>query len=371
MSPVLSITIPTYNRVNYLKVMLNSVISEIERDNLSSKVEIIVSDNCSDDGTKEYMLSMLDKPYISYSRNEKNIGAIKNIIKLATLVKGKYWMFYGDDDSIYEGSLIKILSAFEENPDIALFIFKQKGYGKINQDKITTIYNAVSEFFYYMGNACSSAKTDNIKEHIEKYYDEISSTCWPQTHLMLLAAYASDNKHPVMISTVTVYVAQKKDNNNVIDASYMYYAPFYSLVRLAYLVSNETEDKEFVKHAVKGIRMMNHYSAIFFALDSTFVYHFLDLPKAQLEFKKLLNESKSVLKGTHKYYAYISILICKIPVTIFKFIYIGLNSFRMSMRGVKISESYAKTMHMIKHGREEKIALLARKHTILKNRNDW
>ena len=48
----LSICIPTYNRAEYLKEALDSIIKQINDTN-RDKVEICISDNASEDNTKE------------------------------------------------------------------------------------------------------------------------------------------------------------------------------------------------------------------------------------------------------------------------------------------------------------------------------
>ncbi len=372
MTPKLSLLIPTYNRVKYLKIMLDSVITQVEQNNLSSEVEVIVSDNCSDDGTQDFMnVLSIQNPYIKYSRNEKNIGVVRNILKLFELTTSKYWMFYGDDDIVCEGALVKILGILDENPEIPIFIFAQKGYKGITANKAITVHHAAADFFYYMGNMCTATKTGFLKENLGKYYDKIASTCWPQTHVILLEAYAAKMQKPVMLNTLEVYDFQIPDDNNVKNAFYYYEAGFYSLMRLAYMVSDESGDKELVKHAVHNTKNMRLYSFIFFCLDNTFSHHFIDLPKEQDDYKAILKESKMGLRGNHKFYAYASSFARVIPVFIFKFIYMCLNVIRMKMRGVRISETLKEDKYIIQNGRADKMKKLAKKHAVVLNKGDW
>lgn len=371
-APVLSILIPTFNRVKYLKIMLDSVIPQVEQNSLQEKIEIIISDNGSDDGTKEFMTSLsTEKSYIRYSRNEKNIGVVKNILKLFELTNGKYWMFYGDDDIVCEGTLQKVFAEISENPEIPLFIFAQKGYKGITTNKAITLHHAARDFFYYMGNMCTVTKTDFLKENLAKYYDKIATTCWPQTHVLLLEAYAAKMDKPVMLNTFEVYDFQIPDDNNVKGSFYFYEAGFFSLMRLAYMVSDESGDKELVKHAVFNTKNMRPYSFIFFCLDNTFAHHFVDLPKEQDDYKAILKESKKGLRGNHKLYAYISDAIRILPKFIFKGLYLPLNIMRMKMRGVSPKQTLKEDLHTIKHGREDKQKKLAKKHAIALQKGEW
>jgi glycosyltransferase involved in cell wall biosynthesis len=372
MTPILSILIPTYNRVKYLKIMLNSVIIQVERDNLTSQVEVIISDNASDDGTKDYIGSLSsEKPFIRYSRNEKNIGVVKNIIKLFELTNGKYWMFYGDDDIIPEGALVKVIKVLSENPDIPLTIFAQRGYTGIKENKKISVHEAVSKYFYYMGNMCTACKTDFLKENLKKYYDKIATTCWPQTHVILLEAASHKMDKPIMLNTLEVYDFQSPDDNNVKNAFYFYEAGFFSLMRLAYMVSDETNDKDLIAHAKHNTKNMSPYSFIFFCLDNTFSHHFVDLPKEQEDYKAIIKESKTGLRGNHRIYAQISDFARKIPLFIFKPVYMGLNIIRMKMRGVSIKDTLKEDRYTIRNGRADKLKKLEKKHAIALSKGEW
>lgn len=70
---MLSICIPTFNRKNKLKEMLDEILDEAKKLN----IKIIVSDNCSSDGTQDYLESVKE----SYSNvkiilNSENMGLI-------------------------------------------------------------------------------------------------------------------------------------------------------------------------------------------------------------------------------------------------------------------------------------------------------
>ena len=61
--------------------------------------EVVILDNCSDDGTEEYYKSFTDTR-VKYFRNKVNIGGIKNPIKAVSLGKGLYSMVILDKDKI-------------------------------------------------------------------------------------------------------------------------------------------------------------------------------------------------------------------------------------------------------------------------------
>ena len=108
---LISFCIPTYNRCEYLKTTLLSIIEEIDRSNNIDKVEICISDNNSNDGTKEMIQEIISntKIKILFSKNEFNIGFDKNILKVVSLSKSKYTWLFGSDDNLIEGALSKML----------------------------------------------------------------------------------------------------------------------------------------------------------------------------------------------------------------------------------------------------------------------
>lgn len=111
----LTIAIPTYNRLSQLKNCLNRAIQAM----LSyDGIEVIVSDNCSTDGTKEYVESVV-KPYAHarYYRNESNLGMDRNFLNCLELAQGEYIWTLGDDDYIVFAGLEKLLIAIQEQPD--------------------------------------------------------------------------------------------------------------------------------------------------------------------------------------------------------------------------------------------------------------
>lgn len=118
---LLSICIPTYNRSKYLIELLESLIPQISPET-EEKIEVIISDNCSEDGTCEKLKKYLnDYPFIKYYKNEKNIGFDGNILKLVDLANGKYIQLMGDDDQYTDGAIEDILKELESDADLYLF----------------------------------------------------------------------------------------------------------------------------------------------------------------------------------------------------------------------------------------------------------
>lgn len=120
MRPIISICIPTYNRAEYLKECLNSIVFQLNK-NINQQIEIIISDNHSQDQTKN-IVKNYQKKYknIRYFRNQKNIGAAKNAIRALNHVTGSYIWFFSDDDLHKRGSLATVLSVISKHTPEAI-----------------------------------------------------------------------------------------------------------------------------------------------------------------------------------------------------------------------------------------------------------
>ncbi|WP_346895285.1 glycosyltransferase [Clostridium sp. UBA7503] len=104
-SPLVSVLIPAYNRPEYLKIALESVLNQTYRN-----IEIII---CDDSTTVdvENMIQEYLKQYsnIRYYKNENNLGQFNNDIKLFNLAKGEYINYLMDDDLFERTKIEKMM----------------------------------------------------------------------------------------------------------------------------------------------------------------------------------------------------------------------------------------------------------------------
>jgi glycosyltransferase involved in cell wall biosynthesis len=116
--PLISVIITTYNRANFLEEAIQSVLSSTFQD-----FEIIISDNCSTDGTIEIIEGHASKDQrIRFYLNKANLGEYSNRIKAASKAKGLYIKFLDADDLIYPNSLSIFVEGMKKYPSAALGI---------------------------------------------------------------------------------------------------------------------------------------------------------------------------------------------------------------------------------------------------------
>lgn len=118
----LSIIIPTYKRKYRLEKTLPLFLS-----NKTEKIEFIVVDNNSGDGTEDLIkkYSAKDKR-LSYFKNHSNIGPNRNIFRGYLESRGDWFMIMPDDDFINENFLNEVLDLIDKNKDCGLIIPAKK-----------------------------------------------------------------------------------------------------------------------------------------------------------------------------------------------------------------------------------------------------
>ncbi len=109
--PFLSIVIPTYNRC---KALLETIQSIITQQGFDDSVEILISDNCSVDGTQEALEKFAIKE-LHYIRREENIGADNNFLRGIEDARGVYIKLHNDNKPFMHGSLMSILCELKNN----------------------------------------------------------------------------------------------------------------------------------------------------------------------------------------------------------------------------------------------------------------
>ncbi|NUN63507.1 glycosyltransferase [Pseudanabaena biceps] len=102
--PKVSVCIPTYNRSQYLRKAIESVLMQSFTD-----FELIICDNASFDDTSEVVNSFCDDR-IAYHRNQENLGAFKNINLCLELARGEYITIFHDDDVMLQDNILDKVS---------------------------------------------------------------------------------------------------------------------------------------------------------------------------------------------------------------------------------------------------------------------
>ncbi len=146
MSRILSVCIPTYNRLNYLKESLSVLLPQAEK----LCVDVCVSDNNSSDGTADYLksLSSLYK-CLKYIIQPMNCGLERNMISAMSMADTNYILPIGDDEIIMDGGLSLIIDKIKKNPDLDILIFDGWHTGLKSKDKRRHLPNHLHNYVFH------------------------------------------------------------------------------------------------------------------------------------------------------------------------------------------------------------------------------
>ena len=114
--PLVSIGLPVYNAERYLSQALDSLLGQ---DYLN--VELIVSDNASEDGTEQICRQYaLRDSRLRYYRAPINMGAVWNFNRVFELAGGEYFMWAAFDDLRAPHYVSACVARIEASPEAAL-----------------------------------------------------------------------------------------------------------------------------------------------------------------------------------------------------------------------------------------------------------
>jgi len=148
----LSIAIPVFNGVETIKKALDTIVN-------NKNVEIVISDNCSDDGTKEIL-----KVYASNFSNIKinfnpiNIGFHNNLMKCVELCTTKYVWLLTDDDLIKDNAVAIVNNIIDNSNDEYGLIYVDNlfEYSGINKSIFGSNPNEFFEYSKFRSGGMSS-----------------------------------------------------------------------------------------------------------------------------------------------------------------------------------------------------------------------
>ena len=116
--PILSICVPTYNRKQKLERNVSFHLDAFRR--LGVSFEIVIVDDCSSDGTSEFLASLAQFPEVKPHRRIKNSGFVDNYAFAMRRAQGKYAVFLGDDDLLIPEKVVAYIEKMEADPRIGM-----------------------------------------------------------------------------------------------------------------------------------------------------------------------------------------------------------------------------------------------------------
>ncbi|MEJ8679051.1 glycosyltransferase family 2 protein [Plesiomonas shigelloides] len=134
----ISLCFPTYNRADKVIKQISFILDEIVSLRQMPKIEIVVSDNGSNEESQNKLNDFIGKINIEclsvvYNTNVNNLGLVGNLKKITSICNSDYIWLIGDDDTLHPGILSSVLQACNS----------QKGLLFINHQAINAEYLVV------------------------------------------------------------------------------------------------------------------------------------------------------------------------------------------------------------------------------------
>jgi len=115
-NPLVTVIIPTYNRRRWIGECLDSVKAQTYRN-----VETLVIDDCSTDGTVDWLLSNADYGFVKIHLQPKNRGASIARNTGIEIAQGELITFIDSDDLLAPNHIERAVEVFASQPNIGLF----------------------------------------------------------------------------------------------------------------------------------------------------------------------------------------------------------------------------------------------------------
>lgn len=143
----LDVFVLTYNRAEYLKIMLDSLCTQT-----ATGFKIKVLNNCSTDNTLE-VVEEVKKQYpqrdIEVITHEKNLGNPGNFKRSQELAENEYTAIFHDDDAIHPEYIETAMSIFKENPDLVMCSGNLQGKWNVTNSDWDILYK---DYYKYQKN---------------------------------------------------------------------------------------------------------------------------------------------------------------------------------------------------------------------------
>lgn len=114
-SPSVTVCILTWNQAGYIRQAIESVVSQV----VDAKIEVLVGDDCSTDGTDTVVRAM-EQEYpgmVRLIRHERQLGASENYKRLLAFARGEFIAHLDGDDYWLPGKLQRQIDSLRTHPE--------------------------------------------------------------------------------------------------------------------------------------------------------------------------------------------------------------------------------------------------------------
>jgi glycosyltransferase involved in cell wall biosynthesis len=145
MSQLVTVYIPTYNRLQLLQRAVDSVL-----DQTYQNIELIIVDDNSNDGTKDYLTELAKKDHrVNFKINTLNLGASASRNKAIQAARGEFITGLDDDDYFMQRRIEEFLDVWRIKKPMTVALF-------------TSVSKKVGEQQFYLDKKISSVSQRDL-----------------------------------------------------------------------------------------------------------------------------------------------------------------------------------------------------------------
>jgi len=242
---ILSIAIPTYNRAEYLDKTLQSIVNQNAFKN-TNEVEIIVSDNCSDDNTTAIVATYISKygSKILYFRNEENLRD-KNMELALARGNGLFLKLNNDTLMHRENTLDVLLDTIKSNISSRnVLFFLNHSFNKVPCIFCQDLNEFVDHASFYSSWIASFGIWKEDFDNLDDYgrYSELQLVQTDVLHRTI-----GNSKKKVYINNDLIFVSQDLTTKGGYDIITVFLENYTYILRESLakgFISNDTYTKE-------------------------------------------------------------------------------------------------------------------------------
>lgn len=266
---LVSILIPTYNRVNIIRETIESAICQTYKN-----IEIIIVDNCSTDGTSEILenYGAIDSR-IRIFKNEKNLGPVLNWEICLNMAQGVYSKFLWSDDLIkttfiedalnyFDNETAFVLSGiefFDDNGTLCKTTFQNRAlYTTTRYLDELLIYKDID---FPVSPGCALFRTADLKKslviNISNNLNLDFSQFGAGNDLLFFLITAMNYKYVKTTSTIQSYFRAHSNSFSVANKLDLFY--FYSTYYYVKIYRKDLYSKFYTAIKLRSLLTSNHY----------------------------------------------------------------------------------------------------------------
>lgn len=287
--PIITVFVVTYNRQEYLKLTLQSILEQTYKDFC-----LVVLDNASTDYTEEIVTSFNDKRIV-YLKHQTNVGGVRNMNTAIKIALSPYFIIFHDDDLMTPQFIEKELELIRINDCDILSSFAKHidGDGNIinyyrNTAQKVILYSGTEYFKSFISVSrnviyCPSViyKRNFIQKH-KLFFNEKKSGPACDTYLFF-EIERNGGKIGILPQELFLYRLHNKKENNNLNA--------HNLIKLINSLINDSYYSN----------LLNIYKDNIFKLMLTIIIESLLTYKSNHDKQDLLNINEKLKQINHNF----------------------------------------------------------------------